>query len=160
MKQSILIAFILVSLLMCSTSKSDGSNANSALEQTIMQDNTTSDTIKVKGKTVVFFSLSQIEYEKLARDANSGIDEVLSDFNYFADAVIDTIKKQGYKPIKTERRYIQVIFDNNTTKTFDRLSNKVNIGYILTNGQKKPKVEFGVKTDVNFLLIFNKFNEK
>ncbi len=152
---------ILVSVFSCSPWKSSGKTVNLVLGQAIVQKNVPTDTIKVKGKAVVFFSLTQLEYEKLAEDANSGIDEVLSDFNYYADAVSDTIKQYGYKPIKTESRYIQVILDNNTTKTFDRLSNKVHsTGYILTDGRKMPKIEFGVGTDVDFLLIFNEFNKK
>ena len=138
MKLSTFIAIILVSVLSCSPWKSNGMTVTSVPGQLIRQKNVPTDTIKVKGKAVVFFSLTQLEYEKLAKDANSGIDEVLSDFNYCADAVSDTIKQHGYKPIRTESRYIQVIFDNNTTKTFDRLSNKVHsTGYVLTNGQKR-----------------------
>ena len=81
MKLSTFIALILISVLSCSPWKSNGKTVTSVLGQVITQKNTPTDTIKVKGQAVVFFSLTQLEYEKLAKDANSGIDEVLSDFN-------------------------------------------------------------------------------
>ncbi|MCX6222098.1 MAG: hypothetical protein NTZ69_14045 [Bacteroidia bacterium] len=160
MKFTTFFTMILVGFLSCTPSKSNGKNHRIILRPDIKKKEIPNDTIRVKGKAFVFFTLSQIEYERFTKDANSGIDEVLSDFNYYAEAIADTINKHDYKPIKTTCRYIQVIFDNNTTKTFDRLLDKKNkTGYILTNGKKEPQIDFGVFSDIDFLIIFKEYWE-
>jgi len=161
MKFTTFIMMIMVGFLSCTPSKSNGKNRSIILRPDIKKKEIPKDTIKVKGKAFVFFTLSQIEYESYTKDANSGIDEVLSDFNYYVEAIADTINKHGYKTIKTTSRYIQIIFDNNTTKTFDRLLDKKNkTGYILTNGKKEPQIDFGVFSEIDFLTIFKEYWEK
>ena len=161
MKLTTFTVLILVGLFCLAPLKSNGKNHPTIFSLVIKKKVISNDTIKIKGKAFVFFTISQMEYKRFVKDGNSGIDEVLSDFNYYAEAVADTIKKQGYKPINTTNRYIQIIFDNNTTKTFDRLLDKRNIsGYILTNGEKEPQIDFGVFTDMDFLIIFKKYLEK
>jgi len=61
----------------------------------------------------------------------------------------------------TASRYIQVKLDNGNIKTYDRLANKESVtGYILSNGIKQSRVEYGVGTDIDFLLVFEEFNKK
>lgn len=122
---------------------------------------TNSDTLKVNGKAVIFFTITQPEYDSLVKDANSGIDEVLSDFNHYAKAVADSIKKSGYKFIMTMRRYIEVSLDNAALKTYDRLAGKGHVtGYIISDGKKEPAIEYGVGTDEDFLAVFSRFNKR
>ena len=119
------------------------------------------DTLRIDGKSVVFFSVSVTEYNELVKDTNSDIDEVLSDFNHYADLVADTIKKQGFKPVMTASRYIEIVLDNKTNKIFDRLSNNKNsTGYIISDGQREPIIEFGVGSNLDFIQTFEKFKNK
>lgn len=114
--------------------------------------------MKVDGKVAVFFTISQQEYDSLPKDPNSGIDEVLGDFNYYASIVVDSIEQRGYKTMMTGSRYIQINLDNGTKKTFDRLANKESIvGYVFSDGMKEPRIEYGVGTDIDLLSSFNGF---
>jgi hypothetical protein len=51
------------------------------------------DTLKAEGKTVIVFTISEMEYDTLSRGPDSGIDETLDDFNYYAAIFADTLKK-------------------------------------------------------------------
>jgi hypothetical protein len=116
------------------------------------------DTLKAEGKTVIFFTISEMEYNTLSRGPDSGIDETLDDFNYYAAIFADTLKKVGYKPIITGSRYIQIKLGNGIYKTYDRLAEKESVvGYIMSDGIKEPKVEYGVVTDIDLLTTFNEF---
>jgi uncharacterized protein YdhG (YjbR/CyaY superfamily) len=119
------------------------------------------DTLKVQGRVVVFFTISQQEYDLLPKDTDSGVDEVLDDFNYYAGLAADSMKQAGYETMITGSRYIQIKFNNSTFKTFDRLESKENIvGCILSDGIKEPKIEYGVLTDLDLISIFNDFNKE
>lgn len=151
---------LLMLLSNCSTSNSNGQASLEVNAEDEQPKNVNTDTLKVDGKKVVFFMLSQQEYDSLPKDPNSGIDEALDDFNYYAEAVADTIRKAGYEPIMTGSRYIQIKLDNGTSKTYDRLADKGNIvGYIFSDGIKEPKIDYGVGTDIDLLTAFDDFNK-
>jgi hypothetical protein len=116
------------------------------------------DTLKVSGKAVVFFSISQEEYDSIPEDDDSGLDEVLSDFNFYAGEVADTLRSLGFETMITGSRFIQLKLDNGESRTFDRFNNAEHIvGYIFTDGVKEPLVEYGVSTDVDIISSFDAF---
>jgi uncharacterized protein YdhG (YjbR/CyaY superfamily) len=120
----------------------------------------TFDTLKVQGKVVVFFTISQEEYELLPKDTDTGVDEVLDDFNYYAGLAADSMKQAGYETMITGSRYIQIKFNDGTFKTFDRLAGKESIvGCIFSDGIKEPKIEYGVLTDLDLISTFTDFNK-
>lgn len=121
----------------------------------------TVDTLKVQGKVVVFFTISQQEYDLLPKDTDTGVDEVLDDFNYYAGLAADSMKRTGYETMITGSRYIQIKFNNGTFKTFDRLAGKESkVGCIFSDGINEPKIEYGVLTDLDLISTFNDFNKK
>jgi hypothetical protein len=118
------------------------------------------DTMKVSGKAVVFFSISQQEYDSIPKDDDSGLDEVLSDFNFYAGEVADTLRSLGFETMITGNRFVQLKLDNGESRTFDRFNNTEHIvGYILTDGVKEPLVEYGVSTDLDIISSFDAFTK-
>jgi hypothetical protein len=135
------------------------SSALDVIDEAQDQKDYNTDTLKVEGKAVVFFSLSQEEYDALPEDPNSGVDEVLDDFNYYAGAVADTLQKLGYNTVATGSRHIQIKLNNGTYKMFDRLSaNESIVGYIFTDGLQEPRIQYGVGTDIDLLTEFQEFS--
>lgn len=146
-----------------STTKTDSLNRDDIETTTIKEreKDYNYDTLKVEGKVVVFFTISQQEYDLLPKDPNSGVDEVLDDFNYHAGIASDSMKRTGYETTITGSRYIQVKLDNGNFKTFDRLASQESIvGYLFSDGVKEPKIEYGVGTDLDLLSSFNDFKKK
>jgi hypothetical protein len=116
--------------------------------------------LKVSGKAVVFFSISQQEYDSIPKDDDSGLDEVLSDFNFYAGEVADTLRSLGFETMITGNRFVQLKLDNGESRTFDRFNNTEHIvGYILTDGVKEPLVEYGVSTDLDIISSFDAFTK-
>ncbi len=158
MKLILTTSFILV-VFACTTTDHKQKSTNDIGQEDLNK--IPNDTFVASGKVVVFFSISQPEYNLLSKDTNSGIDEVLSDFNYYSGIVADSIKTIGFKSIMTASRFIKIILNDNATKTFDRLADKENVtGYILSNGKNEPIIEYGISTDQDFLSTFNHFRQK
>lgn len=159
MRQTLLIGFLAVTFF--SGNNIQSKEQPSAVNKTTGLKEQNLDTLKVNGQSVVFFTVSQPEYDTLVKDPNSGIDEILGDFNYYAESVNDTIERLGYKSVMTASRYVQVKLDNGICKTYDRLADKESVtGYILSDGKKEPRIEYGVSTDVDFLIVFDEFYKK
>jgi len=116
-----------------------------------------SDTLTVSGKSIVFFTISQPEYDSYSLDVNSGVDEVLSDFNYHSNQVADTLKKSGYELTMTASRFIRFKMDNGTEKLFDRLASDEHIvGRVYSDGIKTI-TSYGVGTDIDIITEFTEF---
>ncbi len=151
---------LLVLMFMLASCKNSGGDIKHKIVSEKHTKSKESNTICVSGKSVVFFTISQKEYDSIAKDSNSGIDEVLSDFNSDAETINDTIKKLGFKCTMTASRFIKVKLENGTIQIFDRLSNKESVtGFILSNGLKKPKIGYGLDTSSYFLTLFNEFTK-
>ena len=101
---------------------------------------------KYTGKTVVFFGPSQAEYDKLKRDDSSGIDEVLSDFQFYAGKIQPYLKTLKIQFVMTSAETIELKYSGQLLE-FVRLKSGYDVGVILSDGVQKPKISFGVKTD-------------
>ncbi|ANQ49885.2 hypothetical protein MY04_2516 [Flammeovirga sp. MY04] len=118
------------------------------------------DTLHVKGKAIVFFSINQQEYDSLAQDENSGVIEMIDDFNYYANEVHDKLSSLGYHLSMSAARYIVLEMDDSSKVTFDRLKNKDEIvGRIYSDGNNS-KIYYGVATDIDILIEEQEFNIK
>lgn len=115
--------------------------------------------MRIEGKSVVFFSVSQPEFDALEKDSSSGVAEVMGDFGYYMGIVSDSLESRGFRSVSTASRYIQIIYDNNAVEVFDRLSDKDSYtGYILTDGKKKSIIRFGVATDADIIQDLDRFS--
>jgi hypothetical protein len=112
-----------------------------------------SDTLRVNGPMVVFFEPGQKEFDLMDRDQgeDSGLDEIVSDFVEYSTKVVDSlIKTSKLKAIITHKKIILVELDNGEKISFDRTKGDNIVGTILTNGRKKPKIDFEVGTTEDY----------
>jgi len=118
-----------------------------------------SDTITVSGKSIVFFSISQKEYDEVLKKEGeeSGIDEVLDDFNFYASEVADSLKRAGIKPIMTASRTFAILKDNGELNYISRDSKKGITGVLLFDGETKPVLDYGVGTDIDYFTLVNEY---
>lgn len=162
MKQFFCLACFILLLGCTQNTKQNGDTKDTGAASTIAKVALPTDTFTVKGKAVVFFSIASQEYTSLANDTTSSIDEVLSDFEYYASEVSDTLQTQGYQTYFTSSRYICITLDNQHQQVFDRLTAtpKSITGFVISDGRKKPSVSYGVGTDVEILAFCHDFQRK
>jgi len=108
------------------------------------------------GRIVVFFYPSQAEYDSLARDENSGIDEVLGDFQFYAGQVQSFLKDHQIASTMTEADVIEIEWSKKTFR-FERCIGEHIVGMILSDGVHLPKVVFGVDTDDGLQQVFAEY---
>ncbi|MBS1556216.1 MAG: hypothetical protein JSU09_14950 [Bacteroidetes bacterium] len=117
----------------------------------------TLDTLKVVGKAVVFFTISQNEYDSLTQKGFE-LDELLDDFNFYAGEATDSIKKKGFQTIMTANRFIKIEFLDGRKIVLDRLSDDSNfVGCIFSDGVKEPSIEYGVATNLDIISKLDRF---
>ena len=118
------------------------------------------DTLTVNPNSIVFFSITQSEFDKLsAADPEGGINEVISDFDYYVTKLLPILKMDPTKYVTyTTNRYYRII--NKAHFIFDRIEQpNNNVGMIL-NGSKLHKISWGVGTDVDLMLEIKEFFKK
>ncbi len=120
------------------------------LDKVSTQEKAVSDTLKISGKNIIFFTLTQSEYDSLSKIEDSEIDDVLSDFYHYSNGIKKSLKKHGIKLIFTVQEVIQMKIDTNKTiylhkgKDFSSV-----VSTVMTDGKKYPKIIKGVATDVD-----------
>jgi len=114
------------------------------------------DVLDVKGKAVVFFGPTEREYNSLTENYKNEWSEVLSDFYHYRDKTIPYLESNKIKPIVTANTKI-IIHTGTNARTFVRKNFKHIVGYILTDGNKKPKVVEGVGTDMDLINDFKEY---
>jgi hypothetical protein len=118
------------------------------------------DTILVNGRSVVFFSISQDEYDRVVEDEDSGMDEVLDDFNYYSSVAKDQLEKAGYKTIFTISKTFALENSNRVRSYFTRDTQKGKVGVLLFDGKNEPLLNYGVLTDIDYLLMVEEYFKK
>ncbi|HAD81391.1 MAG: hypothetical protein A2509_05770 [Candidatus Edwardsbacteria bacterium RIFOXYD12_FULL_50_11] len=121
------------------------------------------DTLYVKGKSVIFFSLTNTEYDSIVKNGGktNEIDEVLSDFQHYTNIVIDSLNKTGVKCSISSKPIYKIVKDNGEVTMFSKTGKEHIVGAILTDGKKNPKFYFGVATDADYFdMIANYFYKK
>lgn len=114
------------------------------------------DTIFSKGNQIVFFKPSDRFYQK-ELSSFEGIEEVDSDFNYYASEVCNDIKNILDFPLKaiiSESRFLGVIDFKSDTTFIDRYKDSLHYGTLLNFKNKKYKIDEGVFTDEDFIEDF------
>jgi hypothetical protein len=114
------------------------------------------DTLVSKGNEIIFFKPTPKEYEALLKKngIKSGINEVESDFNFYAKNISDSLKGSNIKVVFCEKTIIKIIAFDNSVSYLNRLNNgSSNYGIIINFEKTEPVVEFGVSTDVGILSL-------
>ena len=114
------------------------------------------DKVRVSDKAVVFYSLSQREYDSLSSDDQEAYTELLSDFYAYSGRIGKYLDQQGIAYILTGSRYIEVKNAGKIT-CYDKKALEDEVGMILTNGSKRPKIISGVAVDTEVLPIIKKY---
>lgn len=121
------------------------------------------DTLVVDGKSVVFFTITNMEYDSLLKSgyiANE-IVEVLSDFYHYSENVIDSLNKTGVNCSISAKPIYKIVKDNGEVTIFSKTGKEHIVGAIMTDGKQNPKYHFGVTTDVDYFnIISDYFNKK
>lgn len=109
------------------------------------------DTFYSKGNQIVFFTPSQLFFEKKLKN-EEGIFEVDSDFGFYSNKVHDEINK-NFKSIVsatyTNCRFLGII-NKNDTVFVDRYKDSLFYGTLLNFKSKVYKIDRGVFTDGDF----------
>jgi hypothetical protein len=110
-------------------------------------------------KAVVYFSITNQEYEKIDEKIRWQTDEVLSDFYHYKDALSSFLKENGIKEYFTAKK--QIAFQNSTKgKTVFKRSNFDHVvGIIMVDKNKEPRVFLGVGTDIDLIEEFKTYFE-
>ena len=115
------------------------------------------DKVQVSGKAIVFYSLSQGEYDSLSSDDQEAYTELLSDFYAYSGQIGKYLDQQRIVHILTGSRYIEVKNVGKTTYCYDKKTFEDEVGMILSNGNKRPKVISGVVVEMEALRIIRKY---
>jgi len=124
--------------------------------------NKNSDTLTIDERSVVFFSISQEEYDKIIKEEGegSGINEVIDDFNYYASEVTDSLRKVGFKTVMTNSKTFAFINNKDERNFITRDSKEGRVGLLLFDGIKEPMLDYGVGTDIDYLSIVDEYFKK
>lgn len=104
------------------------------------------DTVRVEGRVAVFYALSQVELDSLSPEDQEAYNELLSDFHEYAGRLGRNLDMHGIKHILTGSRYVEVKAGRKTY-CYDKAKLEEEVGVILSDGRKQPKVIPGLFTD-------------
>lgn len=113
--------------------------------------------LRIPGKAVVFFSLSQGEYDLLSAEDQEAYTELLSDFYTYSGKIGKYLDQQHIAHILTGSRYIEVKSIGKKIYCYDKKVSEDEVGMILTNGRKQPKIISGVIVETEALPIIRKY---
>jgi hypothetical protein len=117
------------------------------------------DTLEISGNSVVFFSITNMEYDILLRNGEKAneIDEVLSDFSHYSQIVSDSLNKTGIKCSLSRANVFKMKSNEDKCTYFTRAGKENIVGAILFNGIKKPQYYFGVLTDSDYFKLIDEY---
>lgn len=104
------------------------------------------DTVRVEGRVAVFYSLSQVELDSLSSEDQEAYSELLSDFYEYTGRLGRNLDKHCIKHILTGSRFIEVKAGRKVY-CYDKTKLEEEVGVILSDGRKQPKVIPGLFTD-------------
>jgi hypothetical protein len=105
----------------------------------------------VHGPTIVAF-FPPVTKTELQKDPDAN--EALADFQVYANSVREPLKKSGIEFHEIYAHSFQV-HRGNTVTTFR--PSKAQVGYYFVVPGKKPRIEYGVMTDVGLLEIAHEY---
>ncbi len=115
------------------------------------------DTLKVSGKRVVFYSVSQAEYDRLSSSEAEEMDEVLSDYQFYVDGVAKWLRTVSIPIDVTAAPILRFEYGPNLTWYFDRSKDTTKVGMILADGISPPLLFPAVDTDSGWIAQITSF---
>ena len=108
-------------------------------------------TFEISQPTIVAF-FPPVTQSELVKEPDTN--ESLSDFQFYASQVREPLKKAGVEFKEVYARSFRLRL-RQTVTTFRPA--KVEVGYYFITPGKKPRIEYGVMTDVDLLQIANEY---
>lgn len=108
------------------------------------------DTERVSGRVAVFYAPSQAQFSSLSQDDQEAYTELLSDFYEYVGLLGRFLGKHGIKHILTGSRYIEVKAGGKAY-CYDKKKLEDELGVILSDGKKQPKLIQGIFTDTEMV---------
>jgi hypothetical protein len=115
------------------------------------------DTLRVSGRAVVFFGLSQDEYLAMTHEQKDAIDEELYDFYHNRGEVSPFLASNAIQEISTARLNIQVQLEGNQSITYFRRDFDRLVGVIITDGRQEPLIILGAPAVSELIAQFEEF---
>ena len=158
----IISVFIFGLLVLNSCKKSIGNDKNINLNSESQRDSNNlklQDTVDVDKYELLFFHPSEEEFDKLLQKYGEGLNEVDSDYAYYANKVFDSISKTDSKVKIITERIIKLTLRNGI-KYIDRIKNDDgHYGVIFNAPNCDPQIEFGIMTDEEMFQVLNAYNK-
>lgn len=104
------------------------------------------DTVRVEGRVAVFYALSQAELDSLSTEDQVAYNELLSDFYEYSGRLGRNLDRHGIKHILTGSRYVE-FKAGRKTYCYDKTKLEEEVGVILSDGRRQPKVIPGLFID-------------
>ena len=105
------------------------------------------DTIMVASRAFIFYGPSQVERDSMERRGDSNLEEVLDDYLLYASRIHSFLDSNSIKVYETTARQFIIIGKKQKPVLYDRKLIGADVGYILVQKGKKPKLLAGVHTD-------------
>jgi hypothetical protein len=135
------------------------SPAGSADSKDVPIEAVVSDTLRISGRTVVFFGPSE-EVIELLKKKEPGR-KVAAEQQQFSDAikpVMDSLIAAGFEDVRyTDKRFIQVTMRTGTEMKIDRFKLKSEFGMYMTDGIQPPALKLGDLTSKEMHETLKKF---
>ena len=117
------------------------------------------DTVRVSSSMLIVFACSQAERDSLARDEDSGVDEVLDDFYFYLGEVQSWLDSNSVKVYATSAEKILVLVEGKSVLTYERKAHTDMVGCVLVRRDKPPTIVPGVLLDYEYRQEFQKYYE-
>jgi hypothetical protein len=115
------------------------------------------DTLQVSLPALVVFGCSQAERDSLARDENSGIDEILGDFFFYLQRVRPWLDSNSVTVSETSAEEFVVTANGKAVLSYNRKARGEFAGCVLLREGEKPRILSGVYTDSDYREEFERF---
>jgi len=116
------------------------------------------DTLKVNGKCVVFYTISEKEFALFEKNKTEedveNVYDLIDDFIYYTGLAGDSIEKSNsyIKLHYTTSRFIEIAYADNKKLLFDKYNDcDIYLGYLISNGKDKPTISCGTDMDAAIL---------
>ncbi len=104
-------------------------------------------TMDINTRSVVFFTVSQDEYTYLENSNEEGIEEVLSDFNYYTEIAYHYCTSNNIPVTYSSAGNFRVMYNNHIISNFNRYEESNGFGMIVFDGKSKLKIINGIQVD-------------
>jgi hypothetical protein len=128
--------------------KSKSGESMREIESGYSQNDSISDVCQLTGKSIVFFMITQEEFDSAmakTKDDYEGHDlnENIADFDSYVHVITNKLVKTDIKAIRVRNRYFSIPTSKGN-ELFDRKKNNKLYGVILSDGIKAPLIKEGI----------------